>query len=336
MEQLTETRAGVVDAADAERRRLERDLHDGTQQRLVSLAINLGMARAQAGTAEEAKPGDRRGARGGQGRPRRAARPDPRPAPGGARGPGPGRGPVRGRRPDADSGPADRGPAAPPGAGDRGGRLLRGVRGAREHRQALPGHRGRGVASSGPPTGCTSSSPTTAWAAPTRPGAPAWPAWPGAPRPSTGPSKSTARPAGRPSSPWTCHATANRPRPPAGDTRPLDLDTQRHAHHRHDRRLRRLGHRPGQQPARRPAAGHGRSDADRHRDAAGHRAERAELRCADQGHHRSRRPGQDRRVDNVRPRRRRPAGRDGHRLARPAHARGAGVRRTTTAASPSP
>ncbi len=55
VEHLTQTRAGVVDAADAERRRLERDLHDGTQQRLVSLAINLGMARAQAGTADEAK-----------------------------------------------------------------------------------------------------------------------------------------------------------------------------------------------------------------------------------------------------------------------------------------
>jgi len=55
VEQLSQTRAGVVDAADAERRRLERDLHDGTQQRLVSLAINLGMARAQAGTAEEAR-----------------------------------------------------------------------------------------------------------------------------------------------------------------------------------------------------------------------------------------------------------------------------------------
>jgi signal transduction histidine kinase len=51
---LKETRAGVVDAADAERRRLERDLHDGTQQRLVSLAMNLGMARAQAGTVEDA------------------------------------------------------------------------------------------------------------------------------------------------------------------------------------------------------------------------------------------------------------------------------------------
>jgi signal transduction histidine kinase len=55
VEHLTQTRAGVVDAADAERRRLERDLHDGTQQRLVSLAINLGIARAQAFTADEAK-----------------------------------------------------------------------------------------------------------------------------------------------------------------------------------------------------------------------------------------------------------------------------------------
>ena len=55
VEQLTQTRAGAVDAADAERRRLERDLHDGTQQRLVSLAMNLGMARAQAGTIEDAR-----------------------------------------------------------------------------------------------------------------------------------------------------------------------------------------------------------------------------------------------------------------------------------------
>jgi signal transduction histidine kinase len=55
VEQLAETRAGAVDAADAERRRLERDLHDGTQQRLVSLAINLGMARAQVTSAEEAR-----------------------------------------------------------------------------------------------------------------------------------------------------------------------------------------------------------------------------------------------------------------------------------------
>jgi signal transduction histidine kinase len=43
---LTQSRAGVVDAADAERRRIERDLHDGAQQRLVSLAVNLGLAKA--------------------------------------------------------------------------------------------------------------------------------------------------------------------------------------------------------------------------------------------------------------------------------------------------
>jgi len=46
VDSLTVSREGVVDAADAERRRIERDLHDGTQQRLVSLAMNLGMARA--------------------------------------------------------------------------------------------------------------------------------------------------------------------------------------------------------------------------------------------------------------------------------------------------
>jgi signal transduction histidine kinase len=54
VERLTQTRAGAVDAADAERRRLERNLHDGTQQRLVSLAMNLGMAQAQTTTVEQA------------------------------------------------------------------------------------------------------------------------------------------------------------------------------------------------------------------------------------------------------------------------------------------
>jgi signal transduction histidine kinase len=55
VERLTQTRAGAVDAADAERRRLERDLHDGTQQRLVSLAIRLGMARAEQTGGEQAQ-----------------------------------------------------------------------------------------------------------------------------------------------------------------------------------------------------------------------------------------------------------------------------------------
>ena len=43
---LEESRADVIAAADAERRRIERDLHDGPQQRLVSLAMHLGMVRA--------------------------------------------------------------------------------------------------------------------------------------------------------------------------------------------------------------------------------------------------------------------------------------------------
>jgi len=46
VEELTRSRGRLVDAFEAERRRIERDLHDGTQQRLVSLAMNLGMARS--------------------------------------------------------------------------------------------------------------------------------------------------------------------------------------------------------------------------------------------------------------------------------------------------
>jgi len=45
VEALTEGRSKAVEAAIAERRRIERDLHDGAQQRLVSLAMALGMAR---------------------------------------------------------------------------------------------------------------------------------------------------------------------------------------------------------------------------------------------------------------------------------------------------
>jgi signal transduction histidine kinase len=41
--------ARIIAAADAERRRIERDLHDGAQQRLVSLSLKLGMARKRLG-----------------------------------------------------------------------------------------------------------------------------------------------------------------------------------------------------------------------------------------------------------------------------------------------
>jgi signal transduction histidine kinase len=41
---LTQSRARIVATADATRRRIERDLHDGAQQRLVSLALELRLA----------------------------------------------------------------------------------------------------------------------------------------------------------------------------------------------------------------------------------------------------------------------------------------------------
>jgi signal transduction histidine kinase len=44
VERLQETRAGAVDVAAAELQRIERDLHDGAQARLVALAMDLGMA----------------------------------------------------------------------------------------------------------------------------------------------------------------------------------------------------------------------------------------------------------------------------------------------------
>jgi signal transduction histidine kinase len=44
---LEQSRRRVVDSAEAERRRIERDLHDGAQQRLVSLAMTLGRAKAR-------------------------------------------------------------------------------------------------------------------------------------------------------------------------------------------------------------------------------------------------------------------------------------------------
>ena len=45
-EQLAASRARIVEAGDAERRRLERNLHDGAQQRLVSVALDLRMVGA--------------------------------------------------------------------------------------------------------------------------------------------------------------------------------------------------------------------------------------------------------------------------------------------------
>jgi signal transduction histidine kinase len=48
LEEVRASRARIVEAADAERRRIERNLHDGAQQRLVTLSLELALAREQA------------------------------------------------------------------------------------------------------------------------------------------------------------------------------------------------------------------------------------------------------------------------------------------------
>lgn len=47
VDQLTDSRSRALDSAVADLRRIERDLHDGAQQRLVKLSMDLGMARAK-------------------------------------------------------------------------------------------------------------------------------------------------------------------------------------------------------------------------------------------------------------------------------------------------
>lgn len=54
LEQVRASRARIVEVGDAERRRLERDLHDGAQQRLVTLSLALTMARDRAAAADPA------------------------------------------------------------------------------------------------------------------------------------------------------------------------------------------------------------------------------------------------------------------------------------------
>jgi signal transduction histidine kinase len=54
IDELETSRARVMDAAEAERQRIERDLHDGAQQRLVALAMELGRAKSKFAADPEA------------------------------------------------------------------------------------------------------------------------------------------------------------------------------------------------------------------------------------------------------------------------------------------
>jgi signal transduction histidine kinase len=62
LEEVRASRARIVEAGDAERRRIERDLHDGVQQRLVALAMALRRASGETETGSEAGQALRRGA----------------------------------------------------------------------------------------------------------------------------------------------------------------------------------------------------------------------------------------------------------------------------------
>jgi signal transduction histidine kinase len=53
LEDLRASRARIVDSGDVERRRTERDLHDGAQQRLVGLSLGLRLARSRLGSDTE-------------------------------------------------------------------------------------------------------------------------------------------------------------------------------------------------------------------------------------------------------------------------------------------
>ena len=71
VKELRASRARIVESTDAARRRIERDLHDGAQQRLVALALTLRLARQRI----DQDPG--RGQATARGRVRQPRRGDP-------------------------------------------------------------------------------------------------------------------------------------------------------------------------------------------------------------------------------------------------------------------
>ena len=136
LEQVRASRARIVEAELAERRRLERDLHDGVQQHLLGITARLTVAMADHRPAGDRGPGPGPGrAQGGTGG---AAGPSARNPPGRAVAEGPGRRAGGRGRAAPVAGPGDRSghPGRHRGGGDR---LLRRLRGARQRREARPG-----------------------------------------------------------------------------------------------------------------------------------------------------------------------------------------------------
>ena len=143
VEELRASRARIVEAGYAERRRVERNLHDGAQQRLMALTMNLRLARDKLGedpvATGELLDEAIGGAGGGD---RRAARAGPRHPPGAAQRTRPAGGARRPRRTLAGAGRAGRDPGRAAAGADRDGGLLRRRRGAHQ-RGALRRGRGR-------------------------------------------------------------------------------------------------------------------------------------------------------------------------------------------------
>ena len=208
------SRARIVTAGYEERRRLERDLHDGAQQRLVSIGLALRHLQHQlpgprprstpswprsAGAIEELRE-LARGVRPGG--PRRRARPRPARA-GGALAAADAR---RGHR------RALRGP-------HRDRRLLRGQRGARQRRQARPRRDGRGRAPRAATAASSCGCATTASAARAVGGLRAWPGSPTASPRWAAACRSRARPGAGPRSSRSCRAGRDRRGPGAAARR---------------------------------------------------------------------------------------------------------------------
>ena len=88
--ELAASRTRIVEAGDAARRRLERDLHDGAQQRLVAVSLQMRLARARVDKRPDGRGRDpRRGGRAARPGPRAAARARARDPPGAAHRPRP-------------------------------------------------------------------------------------------------------------------------------------------------------------------------------------------------------------------------------------------------------
>ena len=166
--EIRASRSRIIEAAGEARRKLERNLHDGAQQRLVSISVSLRLAESLLDSDPAARPaGNRRlpcrarcGARG-------APRARPGDPPGGAHRSGPpGRDRSAGRAhaaPDRDRSPCGSTPCA-----DRSSDLLRHLGVARQRRQARLGNERRRSRRGGRGLGHRHGQSTTGSAVPTR------------------------------------------------------------------------------------------------------------------------------------------------------------------------